>query len=121
MENLISGVKGVHAEQRLRLGEGFVEEGTGPFRSVMSVMAAISGSREPNEKVWIKVCNSQSRGANLPPRPSPYSGPQPGRGAHPQAALRLSQGIHLHYVHADLFEGRGSLFPPIGICCRLSD
>ena len=55
MENLISGVKGVHAEQRLRLGEGFVEEGTGPFRSVMSVMAAISGSREPNEKVWIKV------------------------------------------------------------------
>jgi len=51
MENLISFAKGVYAEKGLRLGERVAEGGAGPFRSVMSVMAAISGSKILNTKV----------------------------------------------------------------------
>jgi len=36
MENLISDEKGIFAEQRLELGEGFMESGEGQFRNVMS-------------------------------------------------------------------------------------
>ena len=37
MENLISGAEGIHVEQRLRLGEEFMEGGRGQFRNVISI------------------------------------------------------------------------------------